>query len=87
MELDPKSGKVDHPPGGSKDLADSMTGVIYWLTMMTDVWRQFDVPLSELPDSLVEQVAREGEEADAWDEDEWKHSPGLLTLSAAGPGR
>ncbi len=52
MELDPRTGKVDHPPGGSKDLADAMAGVIYGLTIQIEVWTQFDIPLREVPDRV-----------------------------------
>ncbi len=68
LELDPKTGKVDHGPGGSKDLSDAMTGVASGLTMMSEVWLQFEVPVSELPTSVVEQVARENNGEDEEDE-------------------
>lgn len=35
---DPKTGKIDHPPGGSKDLADAIAGVIHGLTMRRLIW-------------------------------------------------
>lgn len=34
LELDPKRGKVDHPTGGSKDLADAVAGSAYVLSQM-----------------------------------------------------
>ncbi len=71
LELDPRTGKVDHPPGGSKDLADAMTGVIYGLTRMTDIWTQFDIPLWEVPDRVQAAVALDdpdpGDPDDEWD--------------------
>lgn len=35
---DPRSGKIDHPPTGSKDLADAIAGVIFGLTMRRYTW-------------------------------------------------
>ena len=65
-----RTGKVDHPPGGSKDLADAIAGVIYGLTTMSDIWTQFDIPLREVPDRVW--AAAELDDLDPRDpDDEW----------------
>ncbi len=46
-------GKIDHPPvGGSKDCADSMACVVFGLSLQTEIWSQFGIELSHVPDSL-----------------------------------
>ncbi len=71
LELDPRTGKVDHPPGGSKDLADAMAGVIYGLTLRTEVWIQFNIPLLEVPDR-VWAAAEQDDPHDGGQDDEWE---------------
>jgi len=34
-------GKIDHLPNGTKDLADSLAGVVYGLTMQNFIWAMF----------------------------------------------
>ena len=43
LELDTKKGKVDHPPGGSKDLADALAGVVFRLSCLPKAWREHGV--------------------------------------------
>ncbi len=38
LELNEEKGKVDHPPNGSKDVADALAGVIYGLTTQKIIW-------------------------------------------------
>ena len=38
LELNEEKSKVDHPPHGSKDVADALAGVIYGLTMRRRTW-------------------------------------------------
>ena len=71
LELDPRTGKADHAPGGSKDLADAMAGVIYGLTMETEVWTQFNIPLREVPDR-VWAAAEQGGRDRRGPDDEWE---------------
>lgn len=52
LERDLKTGKIDHPPAGSKDCADALAGVIYGLTMRREIWGLFKVPLISIPSSL-----------------------------------
>ena len=56
LEVDAKTGKIDHPPSGSKDLADALAGVVYGLTMRREVWFQHRVdPYRDAP-SLTASV-------------------------------
>jgi hypothetical protein len=48
LEKDTKTNKIDHPPKGSKDVSDSLAGVVYGLTMRREVWAHFNVPLHSL---------------------------------------
>lgn len=57
LQQDPEDGKVDHPPNGSKDVADAMAGVIYGLTMRRELWAQHGVSLRQAAPSI--QVAAE----------------------------
>jgi hypothetical protein len=54
LERDPKTRKIDHPPRGSKDCADAMTGVIYGLTMRREIWVRHGIPLDRVPKSLLQ---------------------------------
>lgn len=47
LERDFRRGKIDHPAKGSKDIADSLAGVIFGLSMRRDVWAQHRVSLSQ----------------------------------------
>jgi hypothetical protein len=52
LEIDTKKNKVDHPPQGSKDVSDSMAGVVIGLTMRREIWLRHQVPLQRIPISL-----------------------------------
>ena len=52
LEIEQKKGKVDHPPSGSKDVADAMAGVIFGLTMRREVWSRHGVSPYEIPESI-----------------------------------
>ena len=56
LERDTKTGKVDHPPAGSKDCADALAGVVYGLTMRREVWSMFGVPLTMVPSNITSQT-------------------------------
>ncbi len=43
LEFNSKDNKVDHPPRGSKDVADGMAGVAKGLTMRLEVWHMHGV--------------------------------------------
>lgn len=53
LERDPKTHKIDHPPHGSKDVADAIAGVVYGLTMRREIWVRHNVPLTRIPRSLL----------------------------------
>lgn len=38
LEKNTKTNKIDHPPNGSKDIADALAGVVYGLTMRREIW-------------------------------------------------
>lgn len=44
LEQDAKTGKIDHPPTGSKDVSDALAGVVWGLTTRREIWAQFGVP-------------------------------------------
>lgn len=48
LEKDNKTGKIDHPPQGSKDVSDAVAGVVYGLTMRREIWGMFNVPIVTL---------------------------------------
>jgi len=69
LEMDTKKNKIDHPPQGSKDVADAMAGVAIGLTMRREIWLRHNIPLQRIPkslyglgqskDSLLSQEARD----------------------------
>lgn len=48
LEKDTKTGKIDHPANGSKDVSDSLAGVVYGLTMRREIWGMFNIPIQTL---------------------------------------
>ena len=52
LERDPLTGKIDHPAGGSKDLADAIAGVVYGLTMRSEIWARHEIPPRQIPAAL-----------------------------------
>lgn len=53
LEFDAKHLTIDHPPQGSKDVSDSMAGVVIGLTMRREIWLRWQVPLARIPPSLL----------------------------------
>lgn len=47
-------GKIDHPPRGSKDVADALAGVVHGLTTRRDIWAMYSVPINKLVESQKE---------------------------------
>jgi len=39
LEIDPKKDKIDHPPAGSKDIADAVCGAWYTMVNRASTWR------------------------------------------------
>lgn len=56
LERDAKTQKIDHIPGGSKDVADSLAGVVYGLTMRREIWSMYNVPVMNVMDSISSQM-------------------------------
>lgn len=52
LEKDPATGKIDHPPMGSKDLSDALAGVTHGLTMRREIWALHNVNSVTLPSSI-----------------------------------
>lgn len=57
LEKDSKTGKIDHPPSGSKDVSDSLAGVVYGLTNRREIWAMYKVPLVTVPSSIASAMA------------------------------
>jgi len=58
LEKDPKTGKVDHPPHGSKDVADSLAGVVYGLTMKRMIWAEHNISPVQIPQYIRDMGQR-----------------------------
>lgn len=54
LEKDQKTGKVDHPPTGSKDCSDAVAGVVCGLTLSRSIWSAHGVRFSAAYSSLKE---------------------------------
>lgn len=54
LEKDTKTGKVDHPPTGSKDCADAEAGVVYGLTMRREIWGHYRIPIMMIPPGVAD---------------------------------
>jgi hypothetical protein len=54
-----KRNKVDHPPGGSKDVADALAGVVYGLTMRREIWALYGVSAVALPSVIKQAIDKE----------------------------
>lgn len=52
LEYDTQKGRVDHPPNGSKDVADSLAGVVYGCTWARYFWTIHGVSPTQAPISL-----------------------------------
>lgn len=59
LEKDTKKNKIDHPPRGSKDVADALAGIVYGLTMRRELWFLHGVSLSQVPQSIIDSVKKE----------------------------
>jgi hypothetical protein len=61
LEMNPKDGKIDHRPTGSKDVSDSMAGVAYGITMRRETWLMYDIPIVKMPGEFQELLEKERE--------------------------
>lgn len=55
LEIDTKKRKIDHPPQGSKDVADAMAGVAIGLTNRRELWVRHKVPTRLRPNLKTER--------------------------------
>lgn len=58
LERDEKKGKVDHPPNGSKDLADSVAGVVYGLSTRRELYVAHGIPLFRMPTMAAKEAEK-----------------------------
>lgn len=66
LERDPKTGKIDHPPGGTKDLADSLAGSVGSISLRREIWAHHKVPVNQshtLAAIIAERDAEEKKKA------------------------
>lgn len=66
LERDAKKDKIDHPPNGSKDTADSLAGVVSGLTMRSEVWYKHGISPTQIP-AYLKQKKENMAEADKED--------------------
>lgn len=59
LEKDAKRQKIDHPPGGSKDVSDALAGVTYGLTMRREIWAQYGIQAVQVPRSVQTEIDRQ----------------------------
>jgi len=59
LEKDPKTGKVDHPPHGTKDVIDAMAGVCYGLTVRREIWAYHQISIQDIPENILEAVKKQ----------------------------
>lgn len=53
LEFNAQKQKVDHPPTSSKDLSDSMAGVVVGLTQRREIWSQHQIPMRNIPPHIL----------------------------------
>lgn len=56
LERDPRTGRIDHPAGFSKDCADAIAGVIYGLTYRRDTWARHGESMAAILQSLAQKI-------------------------------
>lgn len=59
LERDQKKGKIDHPSSGkvtSKDISDSVAGVVYGLSTRRETWTRHNISLNQIPASIMDSV-------------------------------
>ena len=58
LEDDPATGKIDHPPRGSKDCSDAVAGVVRGLVTRRELYIRHGISLSRIPDSVQQVLTR-----------------------------
>jgi len=54
LERDLKKGKIEHPPRGSKDIADALAGVVFGLSQKIRIWVHHGLTPRDVPRSILE---------------------------------
>lgn len=71
LERDLRKGKIDHRPGLSKDVSDSLAGAVYTITMRREIWLGHGITPIEVPLSIQEAAAKvKMDKQHPWMEDE-----------------
>jgi len=52
LEIDVKRKKIDHTPHSSKDVSDSIAGVVRGLTVRREIWARHGVSPHKIPANL-----------------------------------
>lgn len=60
-----RKGKIDHPPNGSKDVADAFASVIHGLTMRRETWADHGVPVNQAVAVYKEVITEESKHGTA----------------------
>lgn len=70
LEKFAKTGKIDHPPQGSKDVSDAVAGVVHTLTNRREIWGMFGIPVLRMPSSVASPLdkAPQKPEVSPWDD-------------------
>jgi len=55
LERDAKKDKIDHPPAGTKDISDSLAGVVSGLTMRSEIWYKHGINPTQIPTYLKQK--------------------------------
>jgi len=58
LEREPKKGKIDHPPHGSKDCADAIAGVVFGLVRRQEIYTRHSISKSQIPQSVRDMLAK-----------------------------
>ena len=57
LERNTKTGKIDHPPHGSKDIADALAGVVSQISVRREVWADLGEPIRMIPATFEKDEA------------------------------
>ena len=52
LERNTTTGKIDHPPQGSKDISDALAGVVSQISRRREVWADLGESIRMIPASL-----------------------------------
>jgi hypothetical protein len=61
LERNVTTSKIDHPSKGSKDISDSLAGVVYGITRQRLVWALHGISLLQLPPSITVKPEKDRE--------------------------